>query len=580
MNEKNKNCKFTEFKQFLVNFDICNIWGKVKKILELWDSVYENFNDIPSNKKCEYLNYWVYDKLKHIKDPSDIILFYIGWQQYVSSTPGIKNKCYGKLYNGFTREYFKNKKKLYDFLEYYFSIKDKMDNVSSQNRKEYCDYIEIIFQLYKEMVYNNISYVYSEDINNFKKIFLSNNRELSFLSHKCPGRCIHLVFNGNNNILCPKEREELKSLEISATPCGNINNTDIFKYGEDPEYEDILKTSPAYVVYNKLNKVHNYCGYKGYCIKMNSFEKQYPGISKLCANVVANLIKLHDMDNAGDSNQRCLYFMHWAYDKIRGYLNTNSKYIGDHPLTHELFDVMKKVNYTLEDHNKCYFDYSLETTVQELREMKYLHDYFNHYDHITEIFPSSMNKKNCCEYLTYINILYEKYIRKCCSCYESKDIYCDEDCPNYFKCDEKNNPFNLYSDLNCTKTMNKNLKKLNKPPTIDNYVKRLSTMSYEKPELLKWDNVYTSNISRNTQDISTYDPFYMAMITAMSVLGILLMFFVFYKFTPFGSYTHKIALEKKKIKENFQDEYELDNYSEISCINPKTKRLQIIYHQT
>lgn len=235
-----KNSTFSwdpaELKSSNVNANICNIWGNVKNILNRWDSEYGNYRSLSSNKKCDYLNYWLYDKLNVIDDFTDVFSLYSAWQHYVSSTSEIKEKCYAKFYNGFTKEQFKSKKKLYDFLEYYNTIKDKIINGTAKNKNGYCDYTENIFQLYKEILYNNIAYVYSEDINNFQKIFMSNDRDLSFVSRECPGRCLHLVFNQNNRNLSPKELEEVKSLKTKEKTCEIRNNVAIVKSRDNPDY--------------------------------------------------------------------------------------------------------------------------------------------------------------------------------------------------------------------------------------------------------------------------------------------------------------------------------------------------------
>ncbi|SBS82163.1 PIR Superfamily Protein [Plasmodium ovale curtisi] len=544
--------KLKKLKSSNVNANICNIWGNVKNILNRWDSEYGNYRSLSSNKKCDYLNYWLYDKLNVIDDFTDVFSLYSAWQHYVSSTSEIKEKCYAKFYNGFTKEQFKSKKKLYDFLEYYNTIKDKIINGTAKNKNGYCDYTENIFQLYKEILYNNIAYVYSEDINNFQKIFMSNDRDLSFVSRECPGRCLHLVFNQNNRNLSPKELEEVKSLKTKEKTCEIRNNVAIVKSRDNPDYDDILNDSPAYKIYKKLNEGNNYCGYSGYCIKINALENSYPGISKLCTGVVENLTKLPEIEDAGDRNQRCLYYMYWIYDKINNMPISKSKNIGEYPVIHELFD--------------------------GLSEMKYLHDYFNIYDHVKDKFSSISDKKKCCEYITHINTIYEKYISSCCHCYGSKDIICHEDCPNYFKCDEEKNPFKLYSNLNCIGILNKNIKKIDKPVTVDNYVKWLTKISHENPELLKPRNTHNPNTSKSMHNNSTDDPFYASMIISFSFLGILFTFFIFYKFIPIGSYIHRKGLSKKKIKHDFQDVYKLEKDTKTQRKNTRNKRLNIKYH--
>ncbi|SBT82965.1 PIR protein [Plasmodium ovale] len=166
---------------------ICNLFEKVKSILDKLDKTYAKSLNLSPDKTCNYLNYWLYDKLKNIDaTPCDIEIFYFLWHQYVMDNKDIINKCNNEKSYGFSKKELGNKKKLFDFLEYYNEIKEKLKEDNNKNKKSYCYYIRSIFELYKYMVHNNSSQEYTEELRLFRKSFLGN-KELHLLKNECPG---------------------------------------------------------------------------------------------------------------------------------------------------------------------------------------------------------------------------------------------------------------------------------------------------------------------------------------------------------------------------------------------------------
>ncbi|KMZ98471.1 hypothetical protein PVNG_05248 [Plasmodium vivax North Korean] len=260
------------------------------------------------------------------------------------------------------------------------------------------------------------------------------------------------------------------------------------------------------------------------------FDNQYTDVTKICTKIAKNLTMLFETNDIGDSKERCNYFMYWTYYIISKMINDNSKIIGNLQVVQDLLDVVKKINYTIEEKNKCNFDYNLEITFDEVNEMKDLHDYFKNFSSIVIKFPSYVDETNkFCEYITYINTLYEKYVRGCCTCYSANDIYCEEHCPNYFKCDEMYNPYTMYTKFKCVEKLKNNIKKIDIKVPIDSYVKWLTNISKEKPYLIKWDNGDSSNILEPIDNNPSYDLFNIVTIIVFSILVLFLIFFIFYK---------------------------------------------------
>lgn len=122
------------------------------------------------------------------------------------------NKCNNEKSYGFSKEELINKKKLFDFLEYFKVIKEKLSDVKNENTNEYCKYIKDVFELYKYMVQKKILQSYNEEIRLFQNVF-SDNNVLHLLDEKCPNMCLGLVFNEKYKTLCKFEEKSLTEQE-------------------------------------------------------------------------------------------------------------------------------------------------------------------------------------------------------------------------------------------------------------------------------------------------------------------------------------------------------------------------------
>ncbi|SBT83760.1 PIR protein [Plasmodium ovale] len=128
---------------------------------------------VSEDKLCDYVKYWVYDKVLDI-DPkfSAISTFYTALTFIVPIT-SLKKPCTYDFYN-YSRENFTKKKKLYDFLECYKSIKEKFNSHITNFHDIYCDHIMNSVNLYKDIereCIENDSCPYKEEYGRFKEEF-------------------------------------------------------------------------------------------------------------------------------------------------------------------------------------------------------------------------------------------------------------------------------------------------------------------------------------------------------------------------------------------------------------------------
>ncbi|SCO71181.1 VIR protein [Plasmodium vivax] len=610
-------------------------------------------NTVDDNKFCDYLIHWLYGKLSNIE--INVINLY---ELYRDVNTLLKSKCFKneqfeKSYKTYVRTHdmqiLKDKKDLYDFLEYYTDIKTVLGKKGANINFKYCKYIEHMFDLFKYMKNNNIKEVYDKEIEQFEKIFNDRNNELSLLKSFCTEKDFNFNLTTENKITHILKRNKSIYYEKGEPESCLKNETSVDNIPERKhKYETVLKDLPAYQIYEKLNNTVDKDKYCIDCKKLKELESNYPGIyqfcKKLARNLRTNLSYIKSLEK--NVNDRCLYLIYWTYEEIKNIYKGNKKRIYEIPFFHEIFKVAHDINYQLtgndildksEDiHNKfkekfkstrdklkskhankpyeSYIDelnneskerfynnyvftdykpcfYYFDCNLDECGEMRDLFDYFKNYSSIESKKSNIGDKRKIhCEYISHINTLYDKYIEQCCSCYHNSNE-CTDECPHYFKCDQKYNPDNLYSELNCKKEIpSNNFKKVELPAPIDHYAQYIKNRKYEerhvsktnaaRPTTLENERNSTSapSISVDTDSVEEYDPFYTIVLGVLTLLGMSMIFFIFCKFTPLGN-----CFNSSKKTNRRHDAYEVYDQRLLNPelqnpnVNMENRRIQIAY---
>ncbi|SBT56804.1 PIR Superfamily Protein [Plasmodium ovale wallikeri] len=568
---------------------ICNLFERVKSILIEWDETYAKYPNVSLDKSCDYLNYWLYEKLIHLgATPCGIEIFYYLWHKHVVDKKEIKNKCYREKSYVFTLEELANKKKLFDFLEYYIKIRGKLKEGNNKNEKRYCAYIKSIFELYKYMLHNNVSKEYNEELWLFRNIFFGNN-ELHFLEKKCPNMCLDLVFDVRYKTLCPLDKKpSVMDEQVDINICETEELSTVNRYlSKNNEKEYIFEDLNTFSVYNELNREVTTDNYYSFCSKLLPFSAKNCGIYGLCVKLARNIKDLWYMKNK-ERTDRCDYIIHWMYDKIRNILKIDTNGIYDTNALREFFKVGYEIIHTF-GASDCLYN-TTNVNFEEQKEKKHLHDYFKDYDKIScgDTY-NSMKCEKYCEYVKHINGLYGKYISNCCNCFNSGR--CMDMCSDYFKCEDTYNPHNLFETLKC-KNMEKysgGMEKIQKPFFADHYVTWL-TEHFEKEKekpLLKLEEkefsitpkMESSSTPEKACDKITCDPFYVTTLGAFGFMGFLLISFISYKFTPLGSYFHNNDAKKNNIYFQQSEEQFLEDDFEFNHSNMENGRMRLAYYQ-
>ncbi|SBT01344.1 PIR Superfamily Protein [Plasmodium ovale curtisi] len=559
---------------------ICKLFGHVENIFKKWDDLTRTYEKLSVKETCDYLNYWLYGELGHLDATTcDIENFYFLWYKYsIDESRNIyKNKCYNEKYYGFNTEELRNKKKVFDFLVYYDTIKSKWKELKNDRKKEYCHYIKEIFELYKLMELKNDSRSYTEELKFFRNKF-SSNTELHFLEENCSDMCLGFVFNNKHKTLCPFEENSAELVKAKLKKCEHLESSKV-PGNVNKNNEDVYNFSglPTATVYNELNGNMSTNTYYTICSELIPYDENHCGIYKLCNKLVRNLIKLYKMKHNGRID-RCEYIIHWLYHEVGKIPNVYSEDIYETVAVRVFFNVGYKILRKL-GISDCFFNI-FNINVDEQKEKKFLHDYFKNYEKMNgDNFCNNDKCKEYCEYISFINKLYQKYINSSCYCFTNDG--CKEIYPYYFNCNDNYNPLKLFEKLQCNKFQeyHEKLEKVNTPVPEDHYVKMIAEISLKEPHLLNWGNKKTSIIPEVVYNKITSDPFYTFALGSFGFLGVFLILFILYKFTPMGSYfNNRDARNKESYFENFEKQF-LEDEVPFKHGNTQNRRMRIAYHQ-
>ncbi|KNA02177.1 hypothetical protein PVNG_05518 [Plasmodium vivax North Korean] len=482
----------------------------LKELLDNWDSTLSSLGMVENNNKmCEYLNYWIHHKTKGNRHRSKIIkLFYYRWDDLNN----LKNKnkhCKHKNFNIGEKE-FTRKKDLYEFLEFYDSIKGKLEKGESTNNAKYCDYIKSNFEKYYYMVQEdkckNAS-IYSNETLLFRNKF-KDKPEISFLNEKCGGKYLDLVFNENfEEMKSSANLPEANRPERFSPNAGSVAHTKGEISERSHKVENVLKHLPSYKTYEELNSKVNVDKHCSDCMDILHLEFDHPGINHFCRMLSKNLRELSEMDSA-KSKDRCEYFTHWMNEEIWKKLSNSNSSTLNIPLVNILLNIGHTINNKLRK-NHCPYDFNSDYTYKELQERKDLHDFFKNYKKIeTKDSSISISDKALCAYVSYIYKLYKRHIGGCCEYYDKNNHY-EEHCQEYFKCDSKLNPNNLLIKLNCNeKESVEDSQKIFEKLTIDRGVILFTEKSKQRYKELVTGNYYhPSNLKTLIKSCRMETPF-------------------------------------------------------------------------
>ncbi|SBT56954.1 PIR Superfamily Protein [Plasmodium ovale wallikeri] len=595
---------------------ICNI--DKQDALPL-SELHEQFKSahMSDSKTCDNLLYWMSDKIEECKYNNHCVIWLYNtfkkfWENsdcYKKKQDCVDNNCIEKFVIEFDEKVLKNKKELYGFLEVYNDIENNLNEENMEKKEIYCEYVKYIFDLY-HLIYkediDNVHKKYYKELQLFQSAYKSSDK-LNILRSICnyPNLSQKLEIAENDRNLPLRE-----NFDRYVPHSSKLSN-----------YNDILGNTPSYKLYKEFDKDGNDAELNKYCEKFFNQEKTYKDMRvTICKKILNNFKNLYTIDSTLTSGERCLHYKNWVYQEIWKIFSSKSDYKHLEDIIDKFLKIQNEKNkYNSDKKYVChyYFIFKDFTELNAKKEEKDLGDYFKYHSTIEQNVSNKNNEVKYMTYLTYINKLYKRHIEDWNCCDASSGVH--PLCRHYFRCEEEYHPNYLMSIL-LGKKDESYLQKKRKFPVVvfgdkdlpkDTKEKDAMRIQYgrctyvsdpynkEKNFAMRCDykaspkhfeNIYKnlpdgkkkvpskpipgSEISTvNVSDLSGIsiteenesNPASYKIPTSVALgLGTVFVFFLYYKFTPFGSLFGKRDLGGRSFEDDFNEDLALSPRLECS----------------
>ncbi|SBT59401.1 PIR Superfamily Protein [Plasmodium ovale wallikeri] len=427
----------------------CKIGENIKNGLS--DKLKE-FNPTVTNncKHCDYFIYGIYAITEVCKSDRFCISwlysnFDVFWKELSFCTKKENNGCNKNFVRAFDNV-LKNKLELYNFLEYYSIIRDKMKGENSE-KDLYCTYVEYIFDIYHSMMnedYKREFQNYANELKLFQELFHGNSHLLE-LKVTCDSP------NLSRKLNIEKEKKELLSQENNKIFRPVI--VDISKYVKSTpdKMSEILKNTLSYNLYDEFNTEVSENKYDKDCENFKNLGDIYKDESEIiCKKIARNIEEFGTFKSKIYGEERCLHYKNWVYYKIWSMIKSKSKsnYDDAKKVIIQFMELQKDI-VKKRQNTVCRYHFTFEDFIELhlKKEEKDLYEYFKYYNTIESTIPPEEEEKDKYKkYLDYINDLYRRRKNdwECCD----KSYGVEPSCRHYFNCGEEYNPSNLIAILN------------------------------------------------------------------------------------------------------------------------------------
>ncbi|SBT56611.1 PIR Superfamily Protein [Plasmodium ovale wallikeri] len=274
----------------------------------------------------------------------------------------------------------------------------------------------------------------------------------------------------------------------------------------------------------------------------------YNGILDLCKRLGGNLLTFFSNDERNNSlNCDCEFLQYWLFNEIfkNSSLTDDSMHTGTLSQFYNTWEkIMKKSLFK----KKCEPNNILFNTLslQDLIFRKDMYDYIYNYDNFDKIVSSG--EKICDKFSIYLPSMREKY-----ETFKSSCAVSNKKCTHDIKSLEKYNPDNLCGRYSCqreelcSKYFQENSKEI--------HLQVAGSLQDVKREDSREGEAVTPEEESETSTIMTT--------VGPSLLGLFIISFISFKFTPIRSWLNERILKKRNIDEYLDDESSnemLDNY--------------------
>ncbi|SBS93516.1 PIR Superfamily Protein [Plasmodium ovale curtisi] len=329
--------------------------------------------------------------------------------------------------------------------------------------------------------------------------------------------------------------------------------------------EVLLKDADKYKKYNEFNNVVFPNDYEDLFSEALNAEPNDSKIKDLCGKLAGNLkIILQSKNITGyNTSEQCGYLHFWLYYELSKIFRDNKVQANTQDTISNIFTGWNNFN-TKNSNYSCSGRFSLGVSMDKWINGKLLHDYFKNFDYIKTTYGFNNNK--CDEFTKYINYINTLY-KNC-----EDESYYSYDIRRYFPTNirDKYNPAILISESKCK----------NEESSMDSSSQQSAS---ERGTMEQADYVPELQL----KDAQSDSPFIYSnsssiLGSSFSLIGMLILFFSAYKFTPLGPWIYGKILKSEKIQNNIDNVTNalLDNNSEYMDINPNRSPFHVAYNPT
>ncbi|SBT83028.1 PIR protein [Plasmodium ovale] len=310
------------------------------------------------------------------------------------------------------------------------------------------------------------------------------------------------------------------------------------------ETVDFLNYLTSTNCYNYLDNIYKNRGNKDKCEKLKNDFQRYPQIYDFCMSLTGNLDNFNKLKSDGlFDDDRCRYLNFWIYDRLEGMgLDTKSM---DHP------SIIGKIiilfnNFKMYEKN-CNYDFHL-IDGKDYTKMRKLYNYIMDYG-IIKYYANGENNYEC-------NTKNVDYIKDGINAYNDIKRDCAQNNQKYYciamrDFEKVNNKDDLLK-LQCKKIKSEFPSEIARTDHL-----RQGQHAFEGAYHSVGSQVKGSRMESETPDSHSLSASEIVMSLLFPFLGLLAIFFILYKFTPFGSWLDSNVLRKKKISHNLHEDDEV-----------------------
>ncbi|SBT73819.1 PIR protein [Plasmodium ovale] len=313
---------------------------------------------------------------------------------------------------------------------------------------------------------------------------------------------------------------------------------------ETVDFLNYLTSTNRYKYFDDYYRHH---GNEDKCEKLKNDFQTYPQIYDFCRSLTGNLDNFDKLKSDGlFGDDRCRYLNFWINDRLIGMgLDMKSR---DFPrIIGKIIDLF--TDFKMYEKNCNYDFYHIHS--DDYKKMRKLYNYIMDYE-IIKYYTNGENNYEC-------NTKNVDYIKDGINAYNDIKRDCEQNNQKYY-CIAMRDFEKLGNKDDLLKLQCKKIK--SEFPSEGAHKDQLQQGQHDSQGAYHSEGLHVqgNRMESETSDSHSLSAFEIVMSLFFPFLGLICIFFILYKFTPFGSWLNSNVLRKKKISHNLHEDDEVAEY--------------------